>query len=178
MRKFLSMIAATGLIGAGALIATPAQADVDGVQTGPAGGPIVETVTVEDAGGIPHKISIKWNYKYRDAANALRVSVSDLKIVRSDSAVIGHGQPEDAGEDIHFDVSSHGTVRWTQHKVYDGLDLDAAADNSVTLNPRNPLSDAGNTFVRIQVGTDGDGLGNTRWVIFTQPGGLNTKAAV
>lgn len=154
------------------LMATPASAAVV-----PEGVGFVETVTLTDDGGVPYTVSVDWNYKYKDPAGTIRVSVPDITIKRSDSAVIDAGEPEDAGLDVHYDVSSHGTVRWTQHVNLDNVDMDAGVDNQWTKNPRNPISDAGDTFIRVRVGTDGDGLGSSDFYYFYQPEGIGTKPA-
>jgi hypothetical protein len=183
-------VGATGLavLGAGALFATPAQAAIpaDGVYVdtdtdgaGPldtADGSILVVKTAKDDGGIPYHFAVKWVKKYRDPAGTLRVSVPSLVVYRSDGDVTAKGQPEDAGADIHFDVRDHGTTI-IQHKNLNNVDLDAAADNRVTFNPRNPVSDVGDTDIRVRAGTDGDGLGASDWVYFVQPEGLPTPAA-
>lgn len=153
----------------------PAHADVDGTQSpGPTAGSIIETVSVKDAGGVQYDLSIQWNNRYNDAAGTLRASVNPLKIHRSDVQVIDAGEPEDAGLDLHFDViNPSGTI--IQHRVYDDINLDDGADNVASFNPRNPKSDADAAKVRVKVGTDGDGLGSSRWVIFYQPAGLPIK---
>lgn len=163
--------AAALTIGLG-LLAVPAQADVDGAQsTDPISGAITEKVTVKDAGGVAYDLTIKWNKRYKDAAGTLRASVNPLTIHRSDAQVIDAGEPEDAGLDLHFDViNPSGTI--IQHRVFDDVNLDDGADNVVSYNPRNPKSDADAAKVRVKVGTDGDGLGSSRWVIFYQPAGL------
>ena len=155
-----------------AALTTPAQADVDGVVSPATTPPTArtETVTVEDGGGVDHKISIRWNKKYRDAAGAMRVSVSDLKVER----LPGQAPADDDGVDVHFDVQQGESRKIIQHKVYDGLDL--GADLSVTFNPRNPRSDIGDTRIRIKVGTDDDGLPNSRWVYLYQLGGIPAPA--
>ena len=176
-RRVLAGASSAALVAGFALVSTPAQADVDGTIV-PDGVGFIETVTVEDAGGVAYDLKLDWNYKYVDAAGATRVSVNPLCVHRSDAEVIGAGEPEDAGLDIHYDVSSHGTVRWTQHVLLDNVNLDAGKDNVAFFNPRNPISDAGNTFIRVKVGTDGDGLGSSRWVTFIQPAGIGLKPAV
>jgi len=177
MKKALGFVSAATLsIGLG-LVAIPAQADPAGTIT-PDGVGFIETVTVEDAGGVAYNVSLDWNYKYVDPAGTTRVSINPLRVHRADAEVIGAGEPEDAGLDIHFDVSSNGTVHWTQHKLLDNVDVDAGQDNVVYFNPRNPVSNADDTYVRVKVGTDGDGLGNSRWVTFVQPGGIGFKPAI
>jgi len=141
---------------------------VDPLSTPP--GAITETIKVEDKGGVEYTLSVKWNYKYVDAAGTTRVSVNPLIIKRPDATA---GPAEDDGVDTHWDVYS-GTSQ-IQHKVYDGIDLDVAADDQVTFNPKNPKSNVGVTKIRIKVGTDGDGLGSSDWVFFNQPAGLPTR---
>jgi hypothetical protein len=131
---------------------------------------VTETRTVKDAGGVPHTFAVKWGKKYKDPAGKIRVVLSFVDY-RSDALTEAGGEPADAQEDIHFDVSSHGTVRWTQHK-YLTVDLDAAADNQVSVNARNPVSDANDSFIRISAGVDGDGAANSPFVYFRQPEGL------
>lgn len=156
------------------LAALPAHADVDGTQSTDAAGAITETVSVKDAGGVQYDLSIKWNYRYNDPAGTLRASVNPLKIHRSDVQVIDAGEPEDAGLDLHYDViNPSGTI--IQHRVFDDINLDDGADNVSSHNPRNPKSDADAAKVRVKVGTDGDGLGSSRWVVFYQPAGLPIK---
>jgi hypothetical protein len=137
----------------------------------------IQTATVEDDGGVAYTISVDWNYKYKDPAGATRVSLNPLKITRSDSELVDAGLAEDSGLDVHFDVSSHGTVRWTQHKLIDNADMDYGVDNQWSYNPRNPISDASDTFIRVRVGTDGDGLGSSDFVYFYQPEGIGPKPA-
>jgi hypothetical protein len=97
--------------------------------------------------------------------------VLSFVVYRSDALTEAGGEPADAQEDIHSDVSSHGTVRWTQHS-YITVDLDAAADNQVTVNARNPISDANDSFLRVSAGVDGDGAENSPFAYFYQPEGL------
>lgn len=167
MRKLLTGLSAAALTLAGLALATPAHAAVVPEELG-----FVDTQTCEDVGGVPYTVSIDWDFKYDDPAGTRRVSVNPLKIVRDDGEA---GAAADAGVDLHFDVSSHGTVRWTQHKVYSGLDLDAGTDDTLYLNPRNPVSNANDTFIRVSVGTDGDGLGNCPWLTFVQPAGIGLR---
>jgi hypothetical protein len=72
---------------------------------------------------------------------------------------------------VHFDVRNDG-VKIIQHKVYDNIDLDVAADDQASFNPRNPVSNIGDTDVRVKVGTDGDGKPSSAWLYFVQPDGL------
>lgn len=158
------------------LVGLPAHADIDGTQTGPAGGPIVETVSVKDEGGVQYDLSIKWNNRYYDAAGTLRASVSDLTVARKDAQVVEAGEPEDAGLDAHYDsINPSGVI--ISHRVFDDIYMDAGVDNIVKFNPRNPKSGGDKAKVRIKVGTDGDGLGSSRWVIFYQPSGLTIKGS-
>jgi len=174
MRKILGgIVAGLALIAASAL---PAQAaPVVGVVADGAG--FIETKKLVDDGGVAYYVSVDWNYKYEDPAGKTRVSVNPLKVYRADSELAEAGEPEDAGLDLHADVSSHGTVRWTQHILIDNADMDAGADNVWTYNPRNPISDAGDTFIRVRVGTDGDGKGSSDFEYFYQPEGIGTKPA-
>lgn len=167
MRKLLTGLSAAALTLAGLALATPAQAAV--VVDGQG---FIDTQTCEDAGGIPYTVSVDWNYKYVDPNGTTRVSVNPLVVSRDDGEA---GPAADAGLDLHFDVSSHGTVRWTQHKVYSGLDLDFGIPNQASVNPRNPVSNANDTFIRVSVGTDGDGLGNCPWLTFVQPAGIGLR---
>lgn len=167
MRKLLTGFSAAALTITGLIFATPAQAAVV-----PDGQGFIDTQTCEDAGGIPYTVSVDWNYKYDDPAGTRRVSVNPLVVSRDDGDA---GPAADAGVDLHFDVSSHGTVRWTQHKVYNALDLDFAVDDQASFNPRNPVSNAADTFIRVSVGTDGDGLGNCPWLTFVQPAGIGLR---
>lgn len=172
LRAILGGTSAAAIIAAGAVFAPAANADVDGAQEpGPTTGSIVEKVSVKDAGGVQYDLSIQWNNRYNDPAGTLRASVSKLKIHRSDAQVIDAGEPEDAGLDLHYDVYNPSGNQ-IQHRVFDDINLDDAADNVATYNPRNPKSGADAAKVRVKVGTDGDGLGSSRWVIFYQPAGL------
>jgi hypothetical protein len=171
-------IALTGAASLAALAfsAAPASADVDGIQSpGPITGSIQEKVSVKDAGGVQYDISILWRNRYKDAAGTMRVSVSDLAVHRSDKQVVAAGEPEDAGLDAHYDsINPSGAI--ISHRVFDDLYMDAGADNIVKFNPRNPKTGVDAAKVRIKVGTDGDGLGSSRWVVFYQPPGLPIKA--
>jgi hypothetical protein len=185
VRKIAASTLGVGaLVAVGLLGATPAQAapvvDESGVVTNPvaADGSITQTAAVEDEGGVLHTFTVKWAKKYKDPAGAIRVSVPSLVDVRTDEDTTEAGESADAGEDIHFDVSSHGTVFWTQHKNLDGVDLDDATDNQVTLNPRNPISDAGDTYIRVRAGVDGDGKKSSRFVYFVQPEGVGVVPVV
>ena len=168
MRKILALVIGGLLAIASLLISLPANAVVE-----PEGYGFTDTQTCEDGGGIPYTVTADWNYKYEDPAGKTRVSLTFM-IERDDADA---GPAADAGVDLHWDVSSHGTVRWTQHKVIDGLDLDFAADDQATINARNPISDANDTFLRVKVGTDGDGLDNCEWLYFYQPAGIQFRAA-
>ena len=171
LRKIFAVLTGAALaltLGVGA-----ANADSAGTIVTNADGSKTETVAgIPDAGGVKHTFKVTWGKKYKDPAGTIRVQAYDLKVIRSDAATEAGGEPADAGADVYFRVSSHGTVRWTQNKVYDGIDLDFSTDDQVTFNPRNPVSDVGDTFIQIKAGVDGDGLGNTRWVTFVQPVGL------
>lgn len=159
-------------IGATSAIAAPV-VNTDGVVTVNNGdGTFTQTASVEDAGGVLHTFTVDWVKKYKDPAGATRVSVPSLVDKRTDADTVDAGESADAGEDIHFDVSSHGTVFWTQHKNLDGVDLDDYTDDQVTLNPRNPISDAGDTYIRVRAGVDGDGAASSRFVYFVQPDGV------
>ena len=173
LRAILGGTSAAALIAAGAVLATPAQA-APLVITEPtaADGSITQHATVEDGGGVAHTFTIVWQKKYKDPAGATRVSVPSLVDKRTDADTVDAGESADAGEDVHFDVSSHGTVRWTQHKNLDGVDLDEGTDDQVTFNPRNPISDANDTFIRIRAGVDGDGAASSAFVYFYQPEGV------
>jgi hypothetical protein len=178
MRKILYPILGVLLAVVGALFAVPAQAVAPTITTTPDGVGFIQTATVEDDGGVAYTISVDWNYKYKDPAGATRVSLNPLTITRSDSELADAGLAEDSGLDVHFDVSSHGTVHWTQHVLIDNANMDAGVDNQWSYNPRNPISDASDTFIRVRVGTDGDGLGSSDFVYFYQPEGIGTKPAV
>lgn len=152
------------------LAALPAQAapPVDGIVTN-ADGSKTETKSVLDGGDIKYTISVKWNNTYIDAAGTKRVSVNPLVVYRPDSLTPAFAQ--DDGLDLHFDVRNDG-VTIIQHKVYDNIDLDVAADDQASFNPRNPKSNIDDTDIRVKVGTDGDGLPSSAWVYFVQPEGL------
>lgn len=167
-KRIMAAAGAAALTAGLTMLATQAQAAVVPDAQG-----FIDTQTCEDAGGIPYTVSVDWNYKYVDPAGTTRVSVNPLVIKRDDADA---GPAADAGVDLHFDVSSNGTVRWTQHKLYNGLDLDFAADDQASFNPRNPVSNASDTFIRVKVGTDGDGLGNCPWLTFVQPAGIGLRA--
>jgi len=156
----------------GVLFAVPAQAAIpaDGTTTDATTGYVTQVKTVKDAGGVPHTFAVTWGKKYKDPAGKTRVVLS-FKDYRSDAATEAGGESADAQEDLHWDVSSHGTVRWTQHR-YVTVDLDAGADNSVYENARNPISDANDSFIRISAGVDGDGAANSPFAYFYQPEGL------
>jgi hypothetical protein len=151
------------------LAALPASAAIPADGPATAANGWVETQSVEDGGGIKYTISVDWGSKYVDAAGNTRVSVNPLTVYRPDSTTPKFAV--DDGLDLHFDVRNHGTSI-IQHKVYDGLDLDVKADDQASFNPRNPISDAGNTDIRVKVGTDGDGKPSSVWVYFKQPAGL------
>lgn len=168
----------TSLVTTGSAQAAPVVVDTTGVVTVDNGdGTFTQTASVEDEGGVLHTFTVKWVKKYKDPAGATRVSVPSLVDKRTDADTVEAGESADAGEDIHFDVSSHGTVRWTQHKNLDGVDLDESTDDQVTLNPRNPLSDANDTFIRVRAGVDGDGAASSRFVYFVQPEGVGIPTA-
>lgn len=176
--------AAALTLGGFAATAAPASAapvvNTAGVVTQPtaADGSITQTASVEDEGGVLHTFTVKWVKKYKDPVGKERVSVPSLVDKRTDADTIEAGESADAGEDIHFDVSSHGTVFWTQHKFLNGVDLDDATDDQVTLNPRNPISDANDTYIRVRAGVDGDGADMSRFVYFVQPDGVGVKPPV
>jgi hypothetical protein len=166
-----------------ALSALPAQAAIPADGTVADGQGFIVTKSIEDAGGVKYTISVDFNYKYT-YQGVTRVSVNPLTVYRSDANVLATGNPEDAGLDLHFDaVNSSGTI--IQHKVYDAIDLDAAADNQASFNPANVRSNADDpddeddpfSYYRVKVGTDGDGKGSSVWVIFPQPAGIGFKAA-
>lgn len=167
LRAILGGTSAAAIITAGAVLATPAQADVVASELG-----FIDTQTCEDAGGVPYTVSVDWNYKYEDAAGVTRVSVNPLVVERDDADA---GKAADAGVDLHFDVGDRGFKANVQHKLFDGLDLDFAADDQASFNPRNPRSNAGLTQVRVKVGTDGDGLANCPWLTFVQPSGIGDR---
>ena len=167
VRKILALVIGGLLAIASLLISLPANAVIV-----PDDGGFIDTQTCEDGGGIPYTVSVDWNYKYVDAAGTTRVSVNPLVIERDDADA---GSAADAGVDLHFDVYSHGTNQ-IQHVLIDGLDLDFAADDQASFNPRNPVSDANDTYIRVKVGTDGDGLGNCEWLYFVQPAGIDFRA--
>lgn len=183
MKKLFTGIAAglTGLATAVALT-SPASATIpdDGIVA--EGDGFVQTKSTTDAGGVKYTISVDWNYKY-DYQGVTRVSVNPLVVYRSDANVLATGNPEDAGLDLHFDVYN-GSGTQIQHKLFDAVDLDADADNQASFNPANPRSDADvedvddtYSYVRVKVGTDGDGKGSSAWVIFPQPAGIGFKSA-
>lgn len=181
IRRILASVGAGALIALGLGAVTPASAVVpaDGVvvQKDAAGNVtgVTETKTVKDAGGVPHTIQAKWGKKYKDPVGKIRVVLS-FTVYRSDALTEAGGEPADAQEDVHWDVSSHGTVRWTQHK-YVTVDLDDAADNQASFNARNPVSDANDSFLRVAAGVDGDGAANSPFAYFYQPEGLPGPAA-
>jgi hypothetical protein len=166
MRRLLASLVAVVLTALGLLIATPAQAAVV-----PDGQGFIDTQTCEDEGGIPYTVSVDWNYRYIDPAGNTRVSVNPLVVERDDADA---GAAADAAVDLHFDVYSFGTAK-IQHKRTT-VDLDFAADDQASFNPRNPRSDAGDTYIRVKVGTDGDGLGSCDWLYFDQPAGIDLRA--
>lgn len=167
VRKILALVIGGALALASLLISLPANAEIV-----PDDGGFIDTQTCEDAGGVPYTVSAHWRFKYEDPAGKTRVSL--IFVVERDDG--DAGPAADAGVDLHWDVSSHGTVRWTQHRIIDGLDLDFAADDQATINARNPISDANDTFLRVKVGTDGDGLDNCEWLYFIQPAGIEFRA--
>lgn len=159
----------------------PAQAAIPGDGTVPDGVGFIQTKSTTDAGGVKYTISVDWNYKYV-YQGVTRVSVNPLVVYRSDANVLATGNPEDAGLDLHFDVyNSSGTQ--IQHRLYDGIDLDAGPDNKASFNPANPRSNANDpddpndsySYIRVKVGTDADGKGSSPWVIFPQPESIGTK---
>lgn len=163
------------------LFAAPAQAAIPADGTVADGLGFIQTKSTADAGGVKYTISVDWNYKYT-YQGVTRVSVNPLVVYRSDANVLATGNPEDAGLDLHFDVyNSSGTQ--IQHKLFDAVDLDAAADNQASFNPANPVSNADDSddpddtfsYVRVKVGTDGDGKGSSPWVIFPQPESIGFK---
>lgn len=151
------------------LMAVPASAAVV-----PEGLGFVDTQTCEDQGGVPYTVSVDWNYKYENAAGNTFVSINPLRINRDDADA---GPAADDGVDLHFDVQKGAAHTNVQHKVYDGLDLDFAADDQASFNVRNTYSNAGVTRVRVKVGTDGDGLNNCPWLYFVQPAGIQDRPA-
>jgi hypothetical protein len=170
MRRILASMAGVVMVAASALVATPAHAVLvpDGVG-------FQDRRTCEDAGGVLYHILVDWNYKYIDAAGNRRVSVNPLLIRRPDGEA---GPAADAGVDVNFDVYSgraDGTFYLIQRVRYDGIDLDFGVDDSVAFNPRNPLSRALITRIKVQVGTDGDGLANCPWLTFRQPVGIGNQ---
>jgi hypothetical protein len=171
-RGLLAAVAAGSF--AVALTSAPAQAAIptDGTTTDPVTGAVTQVKSAVDKGGVKHTFKIVWTKEYKDPVGKIRASVPTLTDYRSDELTVAGGESADAGEDVIFAVSSHGTVRWTQYKNFDGIDLDDAADDQVSFNPRNPVSDEGKTFIKIQAGVDGDGAGNTPFVYFYQPAGL------
>lgn len=130
----------------------------------------VDTKTLVDDGGVPYVVSVDWNKLYRDAAGTLRASVNPLVVKRTDASVIAAGEPEDAGLDIHWDVINPSGY-FNQHKNLNNVDLDFAADNVATFNPRNPKAHGAGAVIRVRVGTDGDGLGSSDWAYFRQSAG-------
>jgi hypothetical protein len=177
-RKIVGILA--GAAATVALAALPANAAIpaDGVTTqkdaAGATTSITEVQTVKDAGGVPHTFKVVWGRVYTDPVGKKRVQLAFVDY-RSDALTEAGGEPADAQEDLHWDVSSHGTVRWTQHK-YVTVDLDAAADNQVSENARNPISDPKKSFIRISAGVDGDGAKNSPFAYFYQPDGLPGSA--
>jgi hypothetical protein len=166
VRKIFATLGGGALAIAGALVAVPAQAEVVPDDLG-----FIETLDCEDDGGVPYTVSVDWNYKYRDAADNTRVSVNPLVIERDDGDA---GPAADAGVDLTYKVFSHGTTL-IQSRSFDGIDLDFAADDQASFNPRNPISDAGDTKITVIVGTDGDGLGNCPLLTFVQPVGIQFR---
>jgi hypothetical protein len=189
IKRIIAGAGAVALTAGLSLMAVPAQAAIpaDGTTTqlgtdpdgaGPLPAPVVsitQVKTAKDAGGVPHTFKVVWGKKYKDPVGKTRVVLA-YTVYRSDALTEAGGEPADAQEDIHHDVSSHGTVRWTQHK-YLTVDLDAFADNQVSVNARNPISDANDSFIRINAGVDGDGAKNTAFQYFYQPEGLPGPAA-
>jgi hypothetical protein len=159
-RRLLAGAAGVGLTAGLGLTALPAEATH---------GPVTITRNCEDAGHVPYTVTVKFNYLYRDPAGVLRVSINPMVVKRPDGTAA-----EDAGVDLRLRVYS-GTTK-IQDRVWDGLDLDFAAPNQATFNPRNPRSVPGVSRVLVTVGTDGDGLGNCPVQWFTQPAGLDTRA--
>jgi hypothetical protein len=186
MRNTLKRVlrGAAALAGAAALsigLALPSQAAIpaDGVVADGEGFLVTKSTT--DAGGVKYTIQVDWSHKYTYQGKT-RVSVPRATVYRSDANVLAHGSPEDAGVDLFLRVYSSNTL--IQNKVWDGIDLDAGADNQVSVNPANPVSNAdivgvadAYSSVRIKVGTDSDGLGNSPWVVFAQPSGIQFQAA-
>jgi hypothetical protein len=167
VRKKILAGASALALGAGlSLAAVPAQAVIV-----PEGNGFVETKKAVDAGGVVHNVSVDWNYLYNFQGKT-RVSVNPLKVVRTDEAVLKTGNPEDAGLDLRFDVYYSGGST-LQTRVYDGIDLDEGADNQVSVNPANPLDRPGISSIRVKVGTDADGLGDSPWIYFRQPSGVS-----
>jgi hypothetical protein len=158
---------------AGALVAVPAQAAVV-----PDGQGFIDTKTCEDAGEIPYTVSVDWNYRYDDPAGVRRVSVNPLVVERNDADA---GPAADAGVDLRYRVYSgqpDGSLVLIQDLSFDGLDLDFAADDQASFNPRNPRSRALVTRILVTVGTDGDGLGNCPVLTFRQPVGIGFNPLV
>jgi hypothetical protein len=144
-------------------------------------GGVLQTATCRDGGDIAYKITLKWNYLYVDAAGVTRASLSNLVISRA-----WDSRADDEGIDLHFDVYQNppGTqpLVQIQHKLYDGLELiegsGTARDHTVAFNPRNPISNPADSFLRIKVGTDNDGKTNCPWIYFIEPSGLKLNTAV
>jgi hypothetical protein len=166
VRKILATLGGGVLALAGALVAVPAQAVVVPDDLG-----FIDKQTCEDDGGVPYKVKVDWNYKYVDPAGTTRVSVNPLVIKRSDADA---GPAADAGVDLVYRVYSHGTTL-IQSQSFDGFDLDFGVDDQASFNPRNPVSDAGDTKITVIVGTDGDGLGNCPLLTFVQPVGIQFR---
>lgn len=166
MRKILATLGGVALALAGALVAVPAQAEIVPDDLG-----FIDKQSCEDDGGIFYKVKVDWNYKYVDAAGNTRVSVNPLVIRRPDADA---GPAADAGVDLNYRVVSRGTTV-IQNQSFDGIDLDFGVDDQASFNPRNPISDAGDTFIRVVVGTDGDGLGNCPALFFIQPPGIDFR---
>ena len=72
---------------------------------------------------------------------------------------------------VRYRVYSNGISK-IQDRSFDGVDLDFAADDQASFNPRNPRSNANDTKITVIVGTDGDGLGNCTLLTFVQPAGI------
>lgn len=172
-RKITATLAVLAGVIMSALMITPVSAAIEADGQG-----FIDTQTCDDVGNVPYTVSVDWNYRYDDPANVERVSVNPLRINRDDDDA---GPAADAGVDLRYRVytgNASGTVTRIQNKVYDGLDLDFAADDQATFNPRNPRARAGVTKVTVIVGTDGDGLGNCPLLTFTQPAGIGFNPSV